>query len=54
MLHRFEYMVVYTTPKGRRVSLYKGMDQKELDQLLKRLRRGGCNIDKVVIVRHCS
>ncbi|NLM53017.1 MAG: hypothetical protein GX197_09410 [Firmicutes bacterium] len=54
MLQRFEYMIVYTTPKGRRVALYKGMAQKELDRLLKRLRREGCKIDKIVIVRHCN
>lgn len=47
-------MIVYTTPKGRRVALYKGMEQKELERLLKRLRREGCKIEKIDIIRHSN
>lgn len=51
MVQKFEYMIVYLTPHGKRAGLYRGMNKKELDSILDSLRKEGCKIEKVEIVR---
>jgi hypothetical protein len=47
----FEYMIVYITPMGKHVGLYKGMDKEELDSLLASLKKEGCTVEKLEIIR---
>ena len=54
MGHNFEYMIVYVTPKGKRAGLYKGMNKEELDSILESLKRDGCTVEKIEIVRRAG
>ena len=54
MDQRFEYMIRYRTATGKTAGLYKGMDKKELDQVIGSLRGEGCVIETVEIIRRTS
>ena len=51
MEQRFEYMIRYRTAAGKTAGLYKGMNQKELQQMINSLREEGCAVEKVDIIR---
>lgn len=50
----FEYMIVYQKPGGQRVGLYKGMDQDELEKVIRGIQADGCTVEKMEIIRRTN